>query len=168
MMRRSCVLASMLLAAGTAFAAEPRVIPEERANFFGDPFLQVTNAIPECPVPHGPEITREEMQRQTHVRAERGLRCYQEGKCRLANSYMYDKEIVERVGKAIRVDGRFAETSIWAEGQRRWVWLKGCVRRPEEAKAAEQLVRQVDEVERVYNELWVWKRGGPSEAARPR
>ena len=153
--------ASLMLAASVTLAAEPRVVPEERANFFDDPFVQATNAIAECPVPHGPEVTREEMRRQTHVRAERGLRCYQEGKCRLPNSYMYDKDNVERVAKALRVDGRFTGTSIWVEGQRRWIWLEGCVRRAEDARAAVELVRQVDDVERVFNELAVWNKGGP-------
>jgi hypothetical protein len=156
-MPRLAMTIAAFLAASHAHAAEPRVIPEERANFFGDPFVQVTHAIAECPVPHGPEITRGEMERQTHVRAERGLRCYQEGKCRLPNAYMYDKDIVARVQKALTVDRRFAGTSIWAEGQRRWVWLKGCVRRPEDAQAAVELVRQVDDVERVFDELHVWK-----------
>jgi hypothetical protein len=156
-MNRRYAIAMMVAAAAAAIgasAAEPQ-IREERANFFGDPFVQVTKAIPECPVPEGPEITREEMLRETHYRSERGLRCYQAGKCRLSNSYMYDKDIIARVDKAIRVDGRFAVTSIWAEGQRRWVWLKGCVRRPEDAKAAVQLVREIDDVERVFDELQV-------------
>jgi hypothetical protein len=162
-MNRAICIAALVAAAfptAAALAAEPRRIPEERANFFDDPFAQVTHAIAECPVPHGPEITREDMRRQTHYRAERGLRCYQAGKCRLPSSYMYDKEIIARVEKAIRVDGRFTDSSIWAEGQRRWVWLKGCVRSAEEAKAAVQLVREIDDVERVFDELQVWKKAG--------
>ena len=60
-----------------------------------------------------------------------------------------------RVQKAIRVDGRFTGTSVWAEGQRRWVWLKGCVRSAEQSSAMEQLVRQIDDVETVINQLVV-------------
>ncbi len=70
-------------------------------------------------------------------------------------SYLYDKEIIPRVEKAILADGRFADTSVWAEGQRRWVWLKGCVRRKEQAKALEELVRRLDDVEAVINQLVV-------------
>ena len=77
------------------------------------------------------------------------------GRCRLPNSYLYDKEIIPRVKKAIDADGRYAQTSIWVEGQRRWVWLKGCVRREAEAKELEKLVRSIDEVELVINELVV-------------
>jgi osmotically-inducible protein OsmY len=46
--------------------------------------------------------------------------------------------------------GRVANIS-----QRRWVSLKGCVRRKEQAKALEQLVRRLDDVEAVINQLVV-------------
>ena len=77
------------------------------------------------------------------------------GRCRLPNSYLYDKEIIPRVKKAIDADGRYAQTSIWVEGQRRWVWLKGCVRREVEAKELEKLVQSIADVEVVINELVV-------------
>ena len=130
-------------------------LAEERSNLFNDPFLQVTSGIANCPVPRGPEITLAEMLSQSHVRAERGATCYRMGRCRLPNSYLYDKEIIPRVKKAIDADGRYAQTSIWVEGQRRWVWLKGCVRREVEAKELEKLVQAIDDVELVINELVV-------------
>ena len=133
-------------------------LAENRANYFNDPFLQVTNGIVDCPVPEGPMITQAEMRIQAHVRTERGTRCFLSGRCRLPNSYLYDKEIIPRVAKAILADGRFADTSVWAEGQRRWVSLKGCVRRKEQAKALEQLVRGIDDVEEVINQLVVRQR----------
>jgi osmotically-inducible protein OsmY len=68
---------------------------------------------------------------------------------------MYDKEIIPRVKKAVEADGRFVSTSVWAEGQRRWVWLKGCVRRKADADALEKLVRSIDDVEAVFNQLTV-------------
>lgn len=130
-----------------------QVRSEEPSNWFNDPFLQATSGIASCPAPRGPEITRAEMLAQSHVRAERGATCYRMGRCRLPNSYLYDKEIIARVKKAIDADGRFADTSIWLEGKRRWVWLKGCVRSNNEAKGLEQLVRSIDDVEAVINEL---------------
>jgi len=60
--------------------------------------------------------------------------------------------------KYVLADGRFANTSLWAEGQRRWVWLKGCVERADQADALERLVRGLDDVEAVNNELVVKKR----------
>jgi osmotically-inducible protein OsmY len=71
------------------------------------------------------------------------------------NAYLYDREIIPRVKLAIESDGRFTDTSIWVEGQRRWVWLKGCVRRKESVTALERLVRNIDDVEAVVNELHV-------------
>ena len=133
-------------------------LADKRANYFNDPFLQVTNGIAECPVPEGPMITESEMKTEAHSRAERGTRCFLSGQCRLPNSYLYDQEIIPRVKKVILADGRFLDTSIWAEGQRRWVWLKGCVRRQDQAMALERLVRGLDDVEAVINQLAVRKR----------
>src|SRR5437773_4879845 len=119
--------AFLLFAALGAYAliapamAAPATPTEERANRFGDPFLQVTAGIAECPPQHGPMITEAEMRAEAHARAERGTRCFQSGRCRLPNSYLYDKEIIPRVAQAIVADGRFDGTSVWVEGQRRWV-----------------------------------------------
>lgn len=134
------------------------VSADQRKNWFDDPFVQVTSGITDCPVPDGPMITEAEMQAEAHSRAERGTSCFLSGRCRLPNAYLYDKEIIPRVRKAILADGRFTHTSVWAEGQRRWVWLKGCVERAEQADALERLVRGLDDVEAVINELVVRKR----------
>lgn len=132
---------------------------EEPANYFNDPFLQVTDGLRDCPVPPGPRMTQEQMRAESHARAERGTSCYQSGRCRLPNSYLYDQDIVARARKALLVDGRFAQTSLWIEGRRRWVWLHGCVLHRAQAQQAEQLVRSIDDVEAVVNELVVT--GGP-------
>jgi hypothetical protein len=150
---RSLGLVVLALAVST-----PAMPADERANYFDDPFLQVTSAISACSTQQGPMITRAEMRAEAHSRVERGTRCFQSGRCRLANSYLYDKEIIPRVKIAILADGRFDGTSIWVEGQRRWVWLKGCVRTRAEADLLERLVRGIDDVEAVINELVVTKR----------
>lgn len=129
--------------------------PEARANRFGDPFLQVTDGRPGCPVPAGPALTEAEMRAEAHGRAERGTSCYRAGRCRLPNAYLYDREIIPRVRQAVLADGRFAGTSLWVEGQRRWVWLKGCVGSAAEADALERLVRGIDDVEAVVNQLQI-------------
>lgn len=139
-------------------SASASIAAEERKNYFNDPFLQVTNGIADCAVPEGPAITEAQMKTEAHARAERGTRCYESGRCRLPSSYLYDKEIIPRVQKAILADGRFADTSVWAEGQRRWVWLKGCVRTQAQRQALERLVRELDDVESVINQLVVRKR----------
>src|SRR5260221_8577665 len=97
----------LLLALAVSFPAQPA---EPRGNFFEDPFLQVTSAMSDCPPQQGPMITEAEMHAEAHVRAERGTRCFQSGRCRLPNSYLYDKEIIPRVKQSILADGRFSDT----------------------------------------------------------
>ena len=145
-MRPVAVLLAGLLPGGAACA-------QERANFFNDPFVQATSGVKACPVPEGPLITREEMLAQTHGRAERGTSCYQAGRCRLPNAYLYDPDIIARARKAVLADGSIADTSVWLLGQRRWVWLKGCVRSQAQSEALERLIRSLDDVEQVMNEL---------------
>jgi hypothetical protein len=150
--------ASALFGAVAAALIGGPALADKRANYFDDPFLQITNGIADCPVPEGPMITETEMRTQPHSRIERGASCFLSGRCRLPNSYLYDKEIIPRVQKTILANGHFADTSVWAEGQRRWVWLKGCVRRKDQAKALEQLVRGLDDVEAVIDQLVVWRK----------
>lgn len=128
---------------------------ERRFNYFNDPFMQITQGISHCPVPSGPEITEAQMRAQAHYRAERGTSCYRAGRCRLPNAYLYDHDIIERVKKAVDASGQFQHTSIWAEGQRRWVTLKGCVQSRAQAQALQELVRGIDDVEAVIDELQI-------------
>ena len=125
----------------------------DRTNVFNDPFVQVTRALTSCPVPAGPLFSAEEVKAEAHARSQRGVSCYLAGRCRLSNAYLYDREIIARVEKAILADGRFQRTSIWVYGQRRWVWLQGCVNSAEEVTALERLVRNIDDVETVIDEL---------------
>ena len=55
-------VAGVLLSFSTSVSAAS-ITPkaEERANYFNDPFLQVTNGISACPVPEGPLLTKAEM-----------------------------------------------------------------------------------------------------------
>ena len=153
--KRALAVVAAACAAVAADAQPAAAADDERANWFNDPFLQVTAAIAACPPQPEPKITRAQMRAESHWRAERGTSCYQSGRCRLPNSYLYDPEIIPRVKKAILADGRFADTSVWIEGQRRWVWLRGCVARPEQIAQLEQLTRGIDDVEAVVNQLVV-------------
>jgi hypothetical protein len=134
---------------------------QERSNAFDDPFLQVTQALPGCPVPRGPGYTEEEVRKEAHVRAQHGTSCYRVGRCRLPNSYLYDKEIIPRVAQYIRMDGRFDDTSVWVLGERRLVTLMGCVRTKEQAEQMEKAVLLVDDVMGVVNYLGVGAAGTP-------
>lgn len=150
---RLLLLATVLLAAAAA--------AQERRNAFDDPFLQVTSALPGCPAPRPPGFTEEEIRKEEHVRAQHGTSCYHSGRCRLPNSYLYDKEIIPRVKQYIERDGRFDDTSVWVLGERRIVTLMGCVRTPRQAVEMEKAVLLVDDVMGVVNQLMVGTRGRP-------
>jgi hypothetical protein len=158
-MRQAMVLVLLVLAA-TAGA-------QQRRNAFDDPFLQVTTALPGCPVPRPPGYTEEQIREEAHVRAQHGTSCHLSGRCRLPNSYLYDKEIIPRVRQYIRYDSRFADTSVWVKGERRVVTLLGCVKTKEQAAEMERTVLLVDDVMGVVNLLMVGTRGKPRYALAP-
>ncbi len=152
----------VVLAAMPMLFFVPAAAAEDRSNFFNDPFIQITRAVSACPVPAGPLFTEEEARSEAHARSQRGVSCYLAGRCRMSNAYLYDREIIPRVAIAIESDGGFADSSVWALGQRRWVWLMGCVRSEEQSQALEALVRRIDDVETVINQLTVGTSGKPA------
>ncbi len=113
----------MALSVGAAAA-------QERRNWFDDPFVQVTAALPGCPVPAPPGMTEEEMRAEATCGPSTAPAATGSGRCRLPNSYLYDKELIPRVVQYLRMDGRFDDTSVWVLGERRLVTLMGCVRTP--------------------------------------
>lgn len=153
---------------GLAVFAFPGLAQEAaRTNIFSDPFMQATRSMAKCPVAEGPLITAAEASSQAHHRAEKGTTCHYHGRCRLPNAYLYDKEIVPRVVRFIELDPRFADSSIWVLGQRRWVYLKGCAASAEQAWALEAEIRLIDDVEVVVNELMVGIAGTPPYRTAP-
>ena len=155
---KKLAMRDILVAAGLAVGAlASPTLADERKNWFDDPFVQLTHGIADCPVPEGPLLTLAESRTEGHVRSERGTRCYLEGRCRLPNSYQYDKGIMALVQKSVSNDARWKDTSVWALGQRRWVYLKGCVRSKEQSQDLERWVKGVDDVDRVINELTIRK-----------
>ncbi|HYD74783.1 BON domain-containing protein [Ramlibacter sp.] len=151
---RACLLPLAAALACTAAA-------QERRNWFDDPFVQATSGLPGCPVPAPPGMTEEEMREQAHVRAQHGNSCYRSGRCRLPNSYLYDKELIPRVAQYLRLDGRFDDTSVWVLGERRLVTLMGCVRSGQQAEGLERAAMQVDDVMGVVNLLMVGTQDQP-------
>jgi len=155
MNRKTAPLLLTLQLASAAVHAQAASAPDERKNWFDDPFIAATHGLPGCPIPDPPLLSEQEMQAEAHWRAERGTSCYKSGRCRLPNAYLYDKEIAPRVVKAIDAAGTFDDTTIWVEAQRRWIWLKGCVSTPAQAAELERMVRLIDDVEAVIPQLIV-------------
>ena len=154
-------LAALVPSLALAQAGGGSTVP--RTNAFNDPFVQVTSALPGCPVPEGPLYTEAEVRDLAHVRSQHGGSCHRVGRCRLPNSYLYDAEIIPRVQRYLQLDGRFDDTSVWVLGERRLVTLKGCVRSQEQADAMEKAVWLVDDVMGVVNLLQV---GNSRDSAR--
>ena len=154
MTTRAAAFACLVLLAAAAPA-------QQRRNAFDDPFLQVTSALPGCPAPRPPGYTEEEVRKEEHVRAQHGTSCYYSGRCRLPNSYQYDKEIIPRVKQYIQRDGRFDDTTVWVLGERRIVTLMGCVKTKEQAEQMEKSVLLVDDVMGVVNYLMVGTKEKP-------
>ncbi|HSV51823.1 MAG TPA: BON domain-containing protein, partial [Burkholderiaceae bacterium] len=119
------------------------------------------SSVANCPVPAAPSMSLAELREAAHVRSQHGGSCYRSGRCRLANSYLYDKEIIPRVVLYLQQDGRFDNTSVWVLGERRLVTLMGCVQSREQADAMEKAVWLVDDVMGVVNHLIVGTQGKP-------
>lgn len=169
-MRRICVSFRVFVSWSVVVAMAPSLAlaqvaggPAPRTNAFNDPFVQVTSAIPDCPVPEGPLYTEAEVRELAHVRSQHGGSCHRVGRCRLPNSYLYDAEIIPRVQRYIQLDGRFDDTSVWVLGERRLVTLKGCVQSQAQSEALEKAVWLVDDVMGVINLVQV---GTSRDAAR--
>jgi hypothetical protein len=119
----------------------------ERRNWFNDPFFQISNSFPNCPVPAGPFITEEEKRVQAHHRAERGTTCWLSGKCERPNSYAYDAEISQALKIALQSRGELKNTTLWVTTQGRMVFIEGCARNVSVAKALEAIARKVPNVQ---------------------
>ncbi len=154
---------TLLSGGGLAHPADSDVLK----NPFHDPVLQVTRGMPTCPVPEEPLYTELQYKMLAHERSQRGVSCWLAGRCRLSNGYLYDAEIIPRVYIAVNETTRHSDTSVWALSQRRRVWLRGCVQNAEQAKEIEAVVRHIDDVEDVQNELMVGTEGLPPYVTRP-
>jgi hypothetical protein len=146
----------LLLACSTTAAAS-----EERRNWFDDPFARATSGLARCPVPDGPEMTEAEMRADSHARAERGTRCWQEKKCDSPSAYKYDKPINENALTRIAGDPRFKDTSVWVRTLRGFVFLQGCVSTRKQREQMIGAVGALPRVERVIDELQVGTSGKP-------
>jgi hypothetical protein len=130
-MTRNAAYGTLALAAVLAAAPYGTHSEERRENRGNDPFLHVSSAIADCAAPRGPVETHQEWLDEAHYRIERGNSCWIAGRCRLANSYDYDKEIAESVTRrlnSLNASLQWREkTSLWLTLQRRFIYLDGCV-----------------------------------------
>ncbi|WP_242539066.1 hypothetical protein [Trinickia acidisoli] len=137
-------------------AAPPAWAGAPRANRGNDPFFQVSQAVSACPVPLGPMETEQEWLGESHYRIERGNSCWWEGRCRLSNSYLYDKEIEEAVKRRLtNVEPSMhwrERTTLWLMLQRRFVYVQGCVAPGFDKQAFLSELAKTADVERIIDE----------------
>ena len=130
-------------------------------NWFNDPFIQVRNNIPQCPLPLGPLQTEQEMKEESHSRVERGTSCWLAGKCAEPNAYRYDAPIAKAVEDHFRSSDAFQQSSLWITVKRRFVWVEGCVDPAISAAALEAAVKSIPDVERVLVNIMPGTAGKP-------
>ena len=133
-MRASCsatLIAALLAAPALGWA------DDGLQNWFGDPFFQITAAVPDCPLPAGPFTDAHDRQVQSHRRAEKGTTCWLAKECDRPNAYAYDQDIAAAFQAAVRARHPFPETSLWVSVQGRVVYVEGCA-------ASEAIVPEVE------------------------
>jgi len=128
---RTLECAALGLCLSLTFVVSAAQGEEQRINRGHDPFFQISKAIDDCPVPLGPLETEQEWLADSHYRIERGNSCWIEGRCRLSNAYLYDKEIAEAVQRRlanINAATHWREQStLWLTLQRRFIYVQGCI-----------------------------------------
>lgn len=149
-------LITLLLLSGLAIATGGAVAASEDQtlkNWFDDPFLQVRNGMPDCPIPLGPLTTDAQRRAEAHYRVERGTSCWLAGKCEKPNAYLYDAPIAEAIRQRFVQSPEFEDASLWITVQRRFVIVQGCIAKDEQAMRIEFLISAVPDVERVVLQL---------------
>ena len=156
---RSAVPPRTLLVA-LLLAAAPCWSQPAEGNVFDEPFFQLSAKVARCKPPRGPSWTAEQARADAHWRAQSGVSCFLAGKCRLMNSYMYDKGIAERVKATFERDERFQDSSVWAHVKRRIVTVMGCAKSDTQKGALLAAMQGIDDVNEVVDQLTI----GPSES----
>ena len=121
---RGCLSCLFLLV--TFILSGPAQSADELQNWFHDPFFQISDAVPDCPMPAGPFVTERERTAEAHHRAERGTTCWLVGKCDRPTSYAYDQDIASAFQKALENNHQFNKSSLWVTVQGRIVYIEGC------------------------------------------
>lgn len=135
-----------LVALVLCFLALSPALSEERKNWFADPFLQLSNSLPDCPEPRGPRTTDAERRQQAHHGAERGTTCWLRGECDRPSAYDYDKDIAAAIRHRWSGAQALADSIIWVTVQGRIVNFEGCVRDVGQQKQLEAIAMSVPSV----------------------
>ncbi|HTD04834.1 BON domain-containing protein [Undibacterium sp.] len=145
-----------------AWCAGPPVLK----NWFNDPFIQLSRALPACPVPLGPMMAEADIKQEEHSRVERGTTCWLSGKCEKPNAYMYDQDIAGAVRQSFGDGAAFGDSSLWITVKRKFVWVEGCMADPSQSAALEKMLRAAPHVEAVFIDVMRGVEGKPPYVAK--
>jgi hypothetical protein len=150
--------------ANYAFAAAN----DELGNWFNDPYFQVRSAIPDCPQPLGPFLTKDAANAEGHYRVERGTSCYLAGECKKPNAYLYDADIASAVREAFNDSALLSDSTIWITVKRRFVWIEGCRAVNQPLGDLEARIRAIPDVQLVLVNIWSKEKPKPPYSLMPR
>jgi len=101
------------------------------------------------------------MQEEEHYRVDQSNSCHLAGKCRLSNSFLYDRGIASTLLPVLRADPQLHDTSVWILVQGRLVQLLGCVSRQKQIAHLEAVARATPDVQAVLSSILVGTHGKP-------
>ena len=136
-----------LLALVIATAACDARAGEDLQNWFNDPFFQISESIPNCPLPAGPFTTESDRRIQAHRRAEKGTTCWLAKECDRPNAYVYDQDIASDFQAAVRDRSPFPNTTLWVTVQGRVLYIEGCATDRAIAARVEAFARSIPNVQ---------------------
>ena len=149
-MKRWHAAAVLSVMSASLHAQQADTSATERKNWYNDPFLTLSHAVADCPVPLGPLMTKAQMEDDAHYRVERGTTCWLAHKCTKPNSYMYDAPIADAIHAQFKDAKGLDGTSIWITVQRRFVYAEGCAPASFDAHALQQRLEAIPDVEQVF------------------
>lgn len=142
------ILAALLLA--MLGPARPAMADDGLRNWFDDPFIRISAALADCPLPAGPFVGEAERRVQAHRRAEKGTTCWLAGACERPNAFAYDRDIAAALQAALR-DGAaarlFPRSSLWVTIQGRVLYIEGCAAEAATVPAVEAFARALPHVQ---------------------
>ncbi|ALS58826.1 hypothetical protein AT302_02570 [Pandoraea norimbergensis] len=155
-------------ASGAATDPSAASARDDLRNFGSDPFLHISSAVADCPVPLGPFMRESDWIADAHHRIEKGNHCWFEGRCRLSNSYRYDVEVAESAQRrlaSIAADIPWkTQTSLWLTFQRRIIVMQGCMAPGFPLAKLIKALGQTADVEAVVDQVVIRRPGAPLPA----
>ncbi|MDO3521662.1 BON domain-containing protein [Ralstonia pseudosolanacearum] len=141
-------------------ASGPSGVPgRDLRNGVSAPFVQISQDVPDCPVPRGPLPAGAQARGLPHDRIERGNNCCHPG------GHVTDPEIAGAAQQRLRNDPRLRDSTLWIAVQDHVIALQGCAASARQIDYVAEVLRQLPDVQHVTVDVAVRR---PGAAAMPR